>query len=230
MNGMKDLKFFLLAIVAALSACSLQDDDGERMANAAAWPDAIVTIKTRTSGETFFQLDDSTTLEPVGWKNPYRREIRALVKYDVLSGKSEQFSCKISVSRVDTIRTKNALAVDEPEAAAVRPDGGDPVDIVFDWLTVCEDGYLTVHFGAKWGVYNRPHLVNLLANTKTRELEFIHSAEGDEGGSVWKEGIVAFKISELFSRVEEDEMILTLKWQSYNGPQTQKLVYKVRRQ
>ncbi len=241
MNKTHIFKFVLLSTLAAgigfFSSCSKGYlDQNSPRGFAFFWPDAIVTIKTLPSGESFFQLDDSTTLEPVGWKNPYlnKKEIRALVNFSLLDERSQQYSHRVRVMRVDTVRTKPAMLM---HVADLPYKDVEPVDIITDWLTVCEDGYVTLHFSAKWGEDAdrlHPHLVNLLINPDNpRELEFVHSVNGDRNGTVWRDGIVSFKISDLMPAIKEDEVILPLKWLSYDSqPQKKelKLVYKVRRQ
>lgn len=224
----------LFAGIVCMPSCSKVDMGGPGNGMFLGSPDAIVTVKKLSSGETFFQLDDSTTLEPVGWDSPYKKEIRALVNYRMLNEKSEKFTHRVRMTRLDTVRTKPALRMEQNGSGAFKDI--DPVDIIPDWLTVCEDGYLTIHFSAKWGLEssrNHPHLVNLLVNpSNPREMEFVHSANGDRNATVWRDGIVAFKISDFLSDIKEKEVILTLKWLSFDSqPQKKemKLVYEVRR-
>jgi hypothetical protein len=247
MNRANNFKFVFLALVAAVIAlaasCSKQLDYSELASkngitldgSGAFKPDALVTIKPLPGGESYFQLDDSTTLEPVGWKNPYRKEIRALINFNLLNKKSEKYSHCIQVTRVDTIRTKDAVCMRLDKNVSTRDI--EPVHLITDWLTVCEDGYMTIHFSAKWGDVSskaRPHLVNLVINPDNpREMEFVHSVNGDYNGTVWRDGLVAFKISDLLTGIKEDEVILTLKWLAYDSMPNKKelkLVYRVRRQ
>ena len=73
---MKNFRFKLAALAftatlmaSSVSSCSVGDNgisyDDIR-------PKAIVTVKTLESGETYFQVDEKTTLLPVDWKNPYK--------------------------------------------------------------------------------------------------------------------------------------------------------------
>lgn len=74
--------------------------------------------------------------------------------------------------------------------------GTDPVEIVNDWVTIAEDGYLTLRFRTKWGDYNKAHFVNLLLGQNPSdpyEVEFRHNAYGDTYGTVG-DGLVAFKL------------------------------------
>ncbi len=76
--------------------------------------------------------------------------------------------------------------------------GNDPVDIVDDWVTVAEDGYLTLRFSTLWGNRGIAHKVNLLTGGNPEnpyEVEFRHDACGDAGS--WRsDALVAFDLGE----------------------------------
>ena len=71
----------------------------------------------------------------------------------------------------------------------IKAYGNDPVEIVKDWLTVSEDGYLTLRFRTRWGD-KEPHLVNLVADNKTNPYEVTFHHKGNVKGAV-ADGIVA---------------------------------------
>ena len=75
-----------------------------------------------------------------------------------------------------------------------------PVEIVKDWVTIAEDGYLTLRFRSRWDPYlNKSHLVNLVASSDPSnpyEVTFYHNAFGDVNG-VFGDGIVAFNLAQL---------------------------------
>ena len=112
MNRANNFKFVFLALAAAVialaAACSKQLDYSELASkngitldgSGAFKPDALVTIKPLPAGESYFQLDDSTTLEPVGWKSLSERDPRA-DQFNLLNKKSEKYSHCIQVTRVD---------------------------------------------------------------------------------------------------------------------------------
>ena len=94
----------------------------------------------------------------------------------------------------------------------------DPVEIVNDWVTIAEDGYLTLRFRTKWGDYNKAHFVNLLLGQNPSdpyEVEFRHNAYGDTYGTVG-DGLVAFKLVGL-PDTNGKTVPLTLKWKSFSG-------------
>lgn len=96
--------------------------------------------------------------------------------------------------------------------------GSDPVEIVNDWVTIAEDGYLTLRFRTKWGNSGIAHRVNLLTGVNPDdpyEVEFRHDAEGDDERK-WGDGLVAFSLKDL-PDTEGKTVTLKLRWQSYSG-------------
>ncbi len=216
------LAFAAMLMLFVASSCSFDDDSYDRYNSL---PNAIVTVKTLESGQTYFQVDGKTTLLPVDWKNPYKGETRALLRYEELSdGNSGQFSKSVNVVWIDSVLTKKAvICTDEFKKGA-----DDPIELVGDWLTVCEDGYLTLHFAAWWGVDNRkPHYVNLGIDPATRNLYLRHDVNGDVANCRPAEGIVAFKIDELLTDVKDSDE-LTLHWTASDGEKKATIKYSGR--
>lgn len=206
------------AMIASLSSCSKLDGSD----NYIYAPNAIVTVKTTSEGATYFQLDEKTTLEPAGWTNPYKREVRALLRYAEESEPSALFSKKVRVDRIDTIRTKNAVPYDD-EFRKGADDGR--WDLYGDWLTVCEDGYLSLHFVADWGQDRKlVHYINLGIDAEKHDLYLRHDRNGDDGYGVPAEGFIAFRIDELLPDVKDGDE-LTLHWTGYDGERTAKIKY-----
>ena len=55
-----------------------------------------------------------------------------------------------------------------------RTYGNDPVEILNDWVTIAEDGYLTLRFATCWG-NGQSHFVNLISTQNpdnSYEVEF----------------------------------------------------------
>ncbi len=221
-------KFAALAFAAALtvpvvSSCSLDDSSYDIDPSR---PDAIVTVKTLESGETYFQVDGKTTLLPVDWKNPYKGETRALLRFEELpDANSGSFSKSVRVVWIDSVLTKKAVLYTEE----FKKGADDPIELIGDWLTICEDGYLTLHFAAWWGADNKkPHYVNLGIDQATRNLYLRHDVNGDVANCRPAEGIVSFKIDELLTDAKDgDEM--TLHWTATGGEKKEaKLKYSGR--
>lgn len=215
MKQMKNFKFGLAAasVIAALtfsvSSCSTGDD---------VWlqpkPNAIVTIKTTDSGNSYFQLDKKTTLDPVNWNNPYKREVRAFLIYSEEPGDAGVFSKKVKVEWIDSVRTKNAVLYDE-EFGAKKNDG---LTLYNDWFVGCEDGYLTLHFAAWFGIgKNITHIIELAVNPETRDLYLRHDDNGDNTLPMTPgDGVISFKLDELLKDAKEGDT-LTLHWKEYGG-------------
>lgn len=210
MKQMKNFKFGLVAasVMAALtlSVSSCSTDNGTYLQPN---PNAIVTIKTAESGNSYFQLDEKTTLDPVNWKNPYKREVRAFLRYSEEPGDAGVFSKKVKVDWIDSVRTKNAQLYDE-EFAAKKNDG---LSLYNDWFIGCEDGYLTLHFAAWFGGgRNIPHIIELAVNPETRDLYLRHDDNGDNiGPMVPGEGVISFRLDEILKDAKAGDK-LTLHW------------------
>lgn len=216
---MKNFRFKLAALAftatlmaSSVSSCSVGDNgisyDDIR-------PKAIVTVKTLESGETYFQVDEKTTLLPVDWKNPYKGETRALLNYDELSeANNGPFTKSVKVNWIDSVLTKKAV----PYTDEFKKGADDAISLIGDWVTVCEDGYLTLHFAAWWGTENRkPHILNLGIDPESRSLYLRHDVNGDNNGHcVPAEGVVSFKIDELLPDVKDGDE-LTLHWTEINN-------------
>lgn len=212
-SGLCGFAALMISAMGTVSSCSNLDYESD----GPLFPDGIVTVKTTDSGVSYFQLDAKTTLEPVDWKNPYKKEVRALVSYEELADASGLCSKKVKVKTIDSVLTKSAVPFDDE----FRKGADDPVELVFDWLTNCEDGYLTIHFAAQWGGNNVTHYVHLGIDPENpREIYFRHDDNGDTAYS-WLDGVVSFKIDDLMGDLADGEE-LTLHWTTFNGQKTTK--------
>ena len=214
------------------------------------WANAIVTVRRSFSGRNYFQLEDGVTLEPIGWDNPYSGEVRALVAYSGLDRESDFCTKAITVERIDSIETRDAVYIDIDDGLSggssfpVTPvstgfdsvsemlNASSPVDVVTnegipDWMTFSEDGYMMVHFATFWGDVTR-HSVNLYASRKHPDhLYLVHKDNGDFQSS-WNESLVAFRICQLYmSRKDEysGPTSVVLHWMSFSGEKTLRLRY-----
>lgn len=162
-------------------------------------PNALVTVKSVSDNLFFLQLDDTTTLLPVNiTSSPYgNKEVRALVNCREVNEPAEGYSKAVYVNWIDSILTKQIAPDLGVENDSVY--GTDPVDMIRDWVTIAEDGYLTLRFRTNWGDRNKAHFVNLLASqdpANPYEVEFRHNAYGDVYG-VEGDGLVAFNLGSL---------------------------------
>ena len=224
---MKKLLCCALALSALLGVLYLQsctrDDDFIGINH----PNALVTIKTDSStGQVYFQLNDSTTVSPTNLKtSPYgNKELRALVNLTMQKGQTSLRSRSAYVNWIDTIRTKNmapSLGQKDDETY-----GKDPVEIVRDWTTVAEDGYLTLRFRTYFGD-GRTHIFNLVKGDKPYEVVLHHNAMGDTRRII-RDGLVAFRLNDL-PDTQGKTVTITLKWQSFSSIKSVQFKYKSRK-
>lgn len=225
---MKTVRRFLfmvtgLLLTATLFNSCLDDDDN----NNVRYPNALVTAKTAADQTFYLQLDENTTLLPVNIKkSPYGdKEVRALVNYSKAEGNPSPYSQCVQLNWIDSILTKPTV----PNLFADNDKvyGNDPVEIINDWVTIAEDGYLTLRFRTYWGRTLRPHSVNLLIDPKgdkPYEIEFRHNANGDFRERIG-DALVAFNLKDL-PDTEGKTVKLKLKWRAFNGTKTAEFNYK----
>ena len=213
----------LMMTMSLFNSCS--DDDNNYDLR---YPNALVTAKTAADQTFYLQLDEKTTLLPSNiTKSPYGgKEVRALVNYSPMEGDAGSYDQLVHLNWIDSILTKQTVPNRFAENDAVY--GNDPVEIVNDWVTIAEDGYLTLRFRTLWGsLYPRKHSVNLLVNNKggnPYELEFRHNANGDTR-DYRGDGLVAFSLKNL-PDTHGETVKIKLKWNSFSGPKSTEFNYK----
>lgn len=216
--------------VCALGFQSCLDDDDE-----VSWgrvlPNALVTVKPLDDGSFYLQLDDSTTLLPVNLtSSPFgAKEVRALTNFEETDDPSGLYDKAVSINWIDSLLTKS-MAADLGEAANDSIYGSDPVEIVNDWVTIAEDGYLTLRFRTVWGNTGQAHFVNLLSTGNPEdpyEVEFRHNAYGDVSGRL-SDGLVAFRLDSL-PDTNGQTVKLTLRWKSFEGDKSAQFNYCTRK-
>ena len=212
----------ILLTMLILPSCLDDDDDVSRV-----YPNALVTVKEAADETVYFQLDETTTLLPVNiTSHPFdSKEVRALVNYEEVDDYSEEYDQAVRVNWIDSIRTK-------PMAPNLGEDndneyGNDPVEIVSDWVTIAEDGYLTLRFRTMWSQLGITHYVNLIPTNNPEnpyEVQFKHDANGDVSGRVG-DGLVAFRLDQL-PDTEGETVKLKLIWDSFNGEKSMEFDYR----
>lgn len=221
------MALLLLAGTAGMQSC-LDDDDNDYYIRV---PNALVTVKTDTDKTFFLQLDEKTTLLPMNMAaSPFgEKEVRALVNYEELNEESGKYSKAVQINWIDSILTKPIA----PDLGEENDEvyGNDPVDIINDWVTIAEDGYLTLRFRTLWGNSSQPHYVNLLRTNNPDnpyEVEFRHNAYDDLHGAPG-DALVAFKLDGLPDTGGET-VKLTLKWKSFSGEKSAEFDYCTRKE
>ena len=216
---MTKLRFFSLAAAFTLSALALTScDDNDCDWDYSRLPTALVTVYPEETG-FFLQLDDRTRLVPTNMTaSPYGdKVVRALVNFTEQEKTGDDVR-NVHINWIDSIRTKKPVVSVGEEDNAVY--GNDPVEIIRDWVTVAEDGFLTLRFRTIWGG-TQTHVVNLLSGVNPdNPLEFTlkHNAAGDTMGSMG-DALIAFDLNDILKE-HEDEVTIKLNWTSFSGPKS----------
>lgn len=209
----KNIKAIALLLSASVMAasCLHQDDDYVDLR-----PTALVTVYPTSENSFKMQLDENTVLIPSNVKaSPYKDKIvRALVNYEEI-GRRDEDTLEVKLNWMDSIRTKKPVILDSDTNLELYEN--DPVEIVRDWVTIAEDGFLTLRVRTLWGQSCRPHTLNLIGGLNPEDpYEFIlrHDANGDYAFE-YADTLIAFDLNDIPH--EEDEITLTLKWNSFSG-------------
>ena len=140
--------------------------------------------------------------------------VRALVNYEEVAKIAED-TLEVKLNWMDSIRTKKPLMLDD--ADKIIDFENDPVEIVKDWVTIAEDGFLTLRIRTLWSPYCRHHTINLIGGLNPENpYEFVlrHDANGDYAME-YADALIAFDLNEVFK--DEEEIKLKLKWNSFSG-------------
>jgi hypothetical protein len=232
MNGMKKNPTFLLTVAAivfsslAVQSCLDDNDNNYNMY----YPNAIVTVKPYDNGEFFLQLNDSVAFSVANMAvSPYgTKEIRAFINFSYADNNVGSLNRKVNINWMDSILTKKTVITKGAEDDALY--GKDPIDIYNDWMTVSEDGYLTLHFRIAMGMGGVRHSVNLVTGVNPEnpyEVEFRHDANHDDSASLsdLSDGIVAFKLSSL-PNTQGRTVKLKVDWKSSEGNKSAEFDYR----
>ncbi len=216
---MKNLKLLSLALAALFvvgSFTSCDTEDGYTIGDI--YPSALVTVKPANGNSScYFQLDNTTTLRPVNIKgSPYgATPVRALVNYVEVPDDPSPYDRSVRVLWMDDILTKQMV-----QWGTMTQDelGDDPLEIVKDWVTLVEDGYLTLRFRTVSSGLGVKHFLNLVKGVNPEnpyEVHLRHNAYEDTSGDM-VDGIVAFDLSDL-PKSDDPNAKLKLVWSSFSG-------------
>ena len=212
-------------LLSVLPSCSDDNDSFESLR-----PTALVTVCPNADGSFVMQLDDFTRLVPTNMQSsPFgAKEVRALVNYtesDVTP--RDKVTRNVQINWIDSIRTK--LPVENLGDQNDATYGNDPAEIVRDWVTVAEDGYLTLRIRTLWGMSQTTHVINLITGTNPDdpyELELRHNANGDTDGR-WGDALIAFNLNKL-PKTDSETTTIKLKWKSFSGEKSAQFELKMR--
>lgn len=223
----QNLLFSIVGVVVLMMLPSCTNDDGSAELLR---PTALVTVCPNADGSFIMQLDDETQLVPTNLKtSPFgAKEVRALVNYTETNVSPQDTRVRnVEVNWLDSIRTKLPVeTLGEQDAAKY---GNDPVEIIQDWVTVAEDGYLTLRIRTLWGTPHATHVLNLVTGTNPKnpyELELRHDAKGDRNGR-WGDALIAFNLNKL-PGANAGNVKIKLKWMSFTGEKSAEFEIKMR--
>ena len=191
---------FIIAAICLVCACSkgfVEDIDPTEKREEY---NAIVTVKQTPGGRIFFQLDDNNVLYPTNYSEPYTGMRRIICGISTRRGSNEclvewmDFLVKGDISYADD-------AID------------DGLDILDDWITSVEDGFLTIHYSAWWGDGTVPHLFLVKPSGNAYELTVVHQMNGDEPLEKG-DGIIYFDLDGILPDTEGAYKDLAVNWKT----------------
>lgn len=204
----------LMAFPVIFTSCDNDDcdDPPTRVYN------ALVTVCSSESGTTLV-INDTMTVKAANVTSALydKSEVRALISLVSTSpGDKIVDGQNVRLLTIDTIRTKPSTLWTE---TLDKQLGNAPVVIKDDWMTVAEDGYLTLRFNIMTGTKNVPHSFHLLKGRNPEnpyDLELRHTDRGDSG-SRYMEGVVAFDIKDILPVGTEKKVQLTVHYKDFTG-------------
>ena len=207
-NWTKFIALSMFVVALGLTSCS---DDGSPQQ----YYPVIATCKTdQATKHAYLQVTKNETFYPENVSDQLfgGKELRAYC-YLKLDPKKQTpgFDYTGTIAAIDSIRTKDVLK----KTAGFDPEryGNDPIDIVSDWMSVAEDGYLTLRLRSLWNMAP-VHYVNLIWDSeKPTVFELRHDACGDIQG-VLRDGLIAFRLPQLPTGTKA----ITVAYKSFNGP------------
>ena len=185
---------------------------------------AIVTSKISPSGEVYFQVTENERVYPANFRDfgyPFdrpRRIVCELVVFDRPYGDLGRYALIDWMEFVQEGPVQGGGQFDAGEVGYSAEEDG--LDVLNDWMTSLEDGFLTLHFSAWWGYQPKRHEFLLLTGTNPDdpyEVRLVHHANGDPK-SMEADALVAFDLS---GRLPVPEYTantqVTLTWKNTSG-------------
>ncbi len=216
---MKKLKFLSLTLFSLFMASSFTAcDTTEGYTIGDIYPTAVVTVKPYADNtHCYLQLDEKTTLYPVNISGlPYgTKPVRALINYLAVDDDAKDCDRAVRVVWMDEILTKQPVQHGNLTQEYL---GDDPLEIVKDWVTLVEDGFLTLRFRTLSSGLGTVHVMNLVMGVNPEnpyEVRLRHNAGDDTTGHM-VDGLVAFDLSSLPATTDPNAK-LKLVWNSFSG-------------
>ncbi|MBO4434103.1 MAG: hypothetical protein J5769_01450 [Bacteroidales bacterium] len=177
---------------------------------------AILTIKKTPTDTVYFQLDDSTTIYAANYQYDYTRMEKVFCDISVTNRPEGRFKYKGYINWLEPIEEGQVTA----DASA---SGNLGLDILDDWMTSVEDGYLTIHYNTWWGSKPVQHKMYVITGTNPAdpyELVLRQDACGDKKDEKG-DALICFDINSL-PETGDNYTELKLKWTSSGGTAAEK--------
>lgn len=182
---------------------------------------AIVTVQPEAEC-VVLQLNDSVTLNATNLKpEAFTKVNRAMVSFSFVEEEPDftKLNHDVTLYAIDTILTKLPspdLGVDNDAKY-----GTDKLEIIDDWVTIGEDGYLNLRVRTMSAYHTAKHVISLV-HVDDAELpntyEIRHDAHGDNFGQ-YIDGLVAFDLNSLCP-ADRSPVTLHLKWEGFERSRT----------
>ena len=91
----------------------------------------------------------------------------------------------------------------------------DPVDLITDWITSLEDGFLTLHYMIPQSGNKKHHFALYHSMYEKYTYYLVHNADGDKG--TVSDGIVCFNVSNLLPDTDGETVKLSLVYIDLNN-------------
>lgn len=209
---MKNIKTLALTFACALLALTSCNDKNENATYV-----AMVTYEAK-GDDLKLQLNDSTVLIPTNLtpdKDTVTRAVASFTFDDDLGDNSTARIRNVKVNGIQGILTKKPvenLGIDNGMTY-----GDDAIEIVEDWMTLGEDGYLNLRFSIQRSnpaIAHELNLVTISAGSGDYVFELRHNANGDNSGTYY-DGVVAFDLNQ-FRPSDGSPINVTIRWKGYN--------------
>ena len=233
---LKPLLLLLLpAILPALSACSKEFDDEayDTSQNASSSKEEhtfetansqsftfIATLHQTEAGEYYLQVDATLRVYPANILDlcPVLPETPCRIVGDMTAFDRQMEGGLGYYGLLDWFDF-----VEQGPVLNEADEGKDGDDVLADWMTSLEDGFLTLHFQTWWGVEPRRHELRLVIGSNPDdpyELLLVHNAN-DDPKSYQADALVCFDLQDAIPVPEDPtQTTVTLKWTNDTG-QTQ---------
>ena len=214
---LKHIWWALALVLLLLPACSKMEYevDAYRMGSSEE-AQAIGTVRSQ-DGVRFIRLDGvsaSMVVNPAEINNiPDGTRVYLQFRYVVVGNVPAFCTDAILVEWASPLNV--GAVTGKPYAEAAKDGGDDPMDIMLDWMTSLEDGFLTVHYSIVASA-NVQHDFSLYLGETEYDFHLVHNAHGDFKGTQI-DGLVCFDVAGLLPDTEGEIVKLNLDYIDLNN-------------